>query len=113
VVYGNIDECGYWSTALTSSEITQLYNFGQVRLILFSTDFNPPSQATLSTYYVYNGLGNLINITDASGNIRNFTYDNLGRKLAAQDLHVPNDQTFGVYRYSYDDAGNIISKQIQ
>lgn len=61
------------------------------------------------TAYVYDPAGNLILITDALGNVRNFTYDGLGRRLTAQDLHNPADSVFGVYNYTYDNAGNLIS----
>ncbi|MCX6792730.1 MAG: FG-GAP-like repeat-containing protein [Candidatus Falkowbacteria bacterium] len=63
-----------------------------------------------STYYQWNGLKKLVKITDALGNVRNFSYDALGRVLEAQDLHASNDSTFGVWSYHYDDAGNLISK---
>jgi len=61
-----------------------------------------------STYYTYNYLGNILKITDALGNIRNFTYNGLGQRLTAQDLHAPADTTFGAYTYTYDNAGNVI-----
>ncbi len=64
--------------------------------------------STYSTYYGYNGLGNLINLTDASSSVRHFTYDGLGRRLMAEDLHVPADVSFGTSTYSYDDVGNMI-----
>ncbi|MCC2630435.1 MAG: hypothetical protein K0S38_244, partial [Candidatus Paceibacter sp.] len=63
--------------------------------------------ATYSTYYRYNGLGNLTKITDALGNVRNFSYDGLGRRLTAEDLHASSDATFGLWTYEYDDAGNM------
>jgi len=62
---------------------------------------------TYSTYYTYNGLQNLTSITDALGNVRNFTYDGLGRRLTAQDLHAAGDATYGSSTYAYDDAGNL------
>jgi RHS repeat-associated protein len=65
--------------------------------------------STYSTYYQYNGLKNLTKIIDAAGNIRNFTYDGLGRRLTAQDLHASTDTTFGTWTYTYDDAGNLIT----
>ncbi len=71
-------------------------------------EFNGGS--TYSTQYTYNYLGNLTGITDALGNIRNFTYDGLGRRLAAQDLHALADATFGVWAYTYDESGNITSR---
>ncbi len=63
--------------------------------------------STYTTFYTYNYLVNLTSITDASSNVRNFTYDGLGRRLTAQDLHAPGDATYGTYTYTYDDAGNI------
>ena len=65
--------------------------------------------ATSTTLYTYDSLGNLTNITDASGNVRNFTYDGLSRELTAQDLHAATDTTFGIWNYSYDDQGNLAS----
>ncbi len=35
--------------------------------------------STYTTYYTYDGLQDLTNLTDANGNIRNFAYDGLGR----------------------------------
>ncbi|MFA6096302.1 MAG: LamG-like jellyroll fold domain-containing protein [Candidatus Paceibacterota bacterium] len=63
-----------------------------------------------ATNYSYDKLGNLLNITDALGNVRNFTYDAFGGRLSAEDLHAPADPTFGTYGYSYDANGNLISK---
>lgn len=63
--------------------------------------------AIYSTAYTYNGLNKLLNITDALGNVRNFTYDGLARRLTAQDLHAPADGTFGTWTYTYDAAGNL------
>ncbi len=40
-----------------------------------------------TTSYEYNGNNKLTKITDARGNLRNFTYDGLGRRLTAEDLH--------------------------
>ncbi|MCX6735655.1 MAG: DUF5011 domain-containing protein [Candidatus Parcubacteria bacterium] len=66
------------------------------------------STSTYTTNYEYNRLGNLTKITDAESNIRNFTYDNLGRRLTAEDLHASGDETFGVWTYVYDNAGNMM-----
>ena len=62
---------------------------------------------TYTTTYEYNGLNNLTKLTDDAGNVRNFTYDGLGNRLTAEDLHAPADGTFGSWSYTYDDAGNI------
>ncbi len=63
-----------------------------------------------TTNYIYNGLRKLTNITDALGNVRNFTYDGLGRRLTAQDLHTPTDGTFGTWAYTYDNSGNLTTQ---
>jgi RHS repeat-associated protein len=55
-----------------------------------------------STLYTYNVAGDLLKITDAEDNIRNFEYDLLGRRTMAEDLHDPSDLTFGVYQYRYN-----------
>jgi RHS repeat-associated protein len=66
--------------------------------------------STYTTTYQYNYLGNLMKITDALSNIRNFTYDGLGRRLTAQDLHAAADATFGTWSYAYDAAGNMTQR---
>ncbi len=66
------------------------------------------SGSTYSTFYQYDYSGNVTRITDALGNVRNFTYDLLGQRIMAEDLHTPADSTFGIWTYSYDNAGNAI-----
>lgn len=63
-----------------------------------------------NTYYTWNGLKKLTNITDALGNVRNFSYDGLGRVLSAEDLHALMAWAFGTWYYGYDNNGNIISR---
>ena len=60
-----------------------------------------------TTTYAWDLNGDLTNITDALANIRNFTYDGLGRRLTAQDLHASGDATFGSWSYAYDKANNL------
>lgn len=60
-----------------------------------------------TTTYAWNVLGKLTKITDAAGNIRNFTYDNLGQLLTSEDLHASGDSTFGTSSRQYDDMGNV------
>ncbi len=67
------------------------------------------SSNTYTTAYEYDGNNKLTKITDALSNIRNFTYDGLGRRLTAQDLHASADATFGSWTYTYDNAGNLAS----
>ncbi len=60
-----------------------------------------------NTEYVYSSQGNLIQIKDAAGNTREFTYDSLGRKLTQNLAHKP-----GVggdnFTYTYDDNSNLV-----
>jgi YD repeat-containing protein len=67
-----------------------------------------PTIAT--TTYEYDTLNDLATTTDASGNVRHFTYDGLARRLTAQDLHSAATTTFGTWSYTYDDQGNITSQ---
>ena len=68
------------------------------------------ASSTYATLYQYDGNGDLTKINDASANVRNFTYDGLGRRLTAEDLHASGDTTFGSWSYTYDDAGNLTSQ---
>ncbi len=61
------------------------------------------------TWYGYDANKNLTGIADALGNERYFTYDLLGRRLTAQDLHAKTDTTFGTYKYTYDSEGNMLT----
>jgi RHS repeat-associated protein len=65
------------------------------------------STTTATTTYTYDGSGNLTKITDALGNVRNYTYDLLSRILKNEDLHNASDTSFGSTTYAYDDNGNI------
>jgi RHS repeat-associated protein len=66
--------------------------------------------STYSTYYVWDGNRALTSITDALSNVRTFTYDKLGRRTQATDLHASGDGTYGTYSYTYDKAGNMTVK---
>jgi hypothetical protein len=60
--YGNIDDIGIWNRALTSCEITQLYNGGlqnnpSVPLVLFNSGVLSVSGGPYSSYqWMYNGV---------------------------------------------------------
>ncbi|NCO04573.1 MAG: hypothetical protein GW939_00325, partial [Candidatus Magasanikbacteria bacterium] len=62
---------------------------------------------TFTTNYTYDIFGNLMRITDAEGNIRNFTYDGLSRKIYEELLHTAQGQAEKTV-YQYDNNGNII-----
>jgi RHS repeat-associated protein len=65
--------------------------------------------SSATTTYAWDLNKDLTKLTDASCNVRNFTYDGLGRRITAQDLHAVSDGTFGTWTYTYDAAGNIAS----
>ena len=71
---------------------------------------NEYNGSTYTTTYAYDYLKDLTNITDALGNVRNFAYDGLGRRLSAQDLHPASSGSFGTWTYVFDNAGNLTQK---
>jgi len=65
------------------------------------------------TRYEYDALDSLTKITDALGNVRNFTYDGLKRLTKSEDIHDGSDTTFATTTYAYDASGNITTKRDQ
>lgn len=59
-------------------------------------------EETYTTRYAYDGLDNLVRITDHEGNVKTLSFDGLGRKMAM------NDPDKGVMSYRYDDVGNLL-----
>jgi len=59
------------------------------------------------TNYKWSGNQKLIKITDALNNEREFSYDGLGRRLSAEDLHV-SGAAAPTWFYFYDNASNLI-----
>lgn len=62
------------------------------------------STSSATTTYAWDLSKNLTKITDAAGNIRNFTYDTRNRLLKAEDLHAPADTSFGSTTRAYNDG---------
>jgi len=62
------------------------------------------------TDYYYDIRNLLTSLTDALGNVRNFTYNNAGWLTGAQDLHATADTTFGNWSFTYDLAGNQLTE---
>jgi RHS repeat-associated protein len=100
------DTYGNWEVTITDPRGKQKNEFNDAYGNLVQVNEHNGS-STYSTYYTYDGLQDLMNITDALGNVRNFTYDGLGRKLTAQDLHASTATTYGSSTYAYDNAGNL------
>jgi RHS repeat-associated protein len=68
------------------------------------------SASGATTTYTWNLNQSLTKITDALNNVRNFTYDGLGRRTKAEDLHTSGAGSFGSTTYSYDPAGNLTTQ---
>jgi RHS repeat-associated protein len=66
--------------------------------------------STYATYYAYDGLQDVLGLTDANGNVRGFAYDGLGREVSSTDLHAAASSTYGVWNYTYDNAGNLTAR---
>ncbi len=65
------------------------------------------TSSSATSTYTWNRLGKMTKLTDALGNVRNFTYDLLGRLTKSEDLHTPADSTYGSSTRNYDVAGNV------
>jgi RHS repeat-associated protein len=106
-VGNTINSYNDWRTTVTDAngKTKDLYHDAYDRLIRVD-EHNLGN--TYTTNYEYNGQDKLTKVTDALGNVRNFSYDGLGRRLSAEDLHVPTDTTFGVWNYQYDNNGNLV-----
>jgi YD repeat-containing protein len=98
-----------WKTTITDPRNNQKALYADAHGNLIKVD-EVNGGSTYTTNYEYNYLKNLTKVTDADGNLRNFTYDGLGRRLTAQDLHASADGTYGTWTYTYDDAGNMTQK---
>jgi RHS repeat-associated protein len=95
-----------WKTTVTdkNNKVKKYYKDAYNNLVKVD-EVNGAS--TYTTNYEWNLNSKLTKITDALSNVRNFTYDGLGHKLTAEDLHASGDGTFGTWTYTYDDAGNL------
>ncbi len=67
------------------------------------------NSSTYTTEYTYSPLNLLTSITDEDNNLRNITYDGMGRRTEIEDLHTSADTTFGSWTFSYDDL-NMLTK---
>lgn len=95
-----------WKTTVTDAESNVKSYYKDARDNLIQVD-EVNGASTYTTTYEWNLNKKLTKITDALSNIRNFTYDGLGRRLTAEDLHAAADGTYGSWAYTYDDAGNL------
>ncbi|MFA6273772.1 MAG: SpvB/TcaC N-terminal domain-containing protein, partial [Candidatus Paceibacterota bacterium] len=95
-----------WKTTITDAENNVKNYYKDARDNLIAVD-EVNGGSIYTTNYEWNLNNKLTKITDALGNVRNFTFDGIGRRLTAQDLHAPSDTTFGSWIYVYDNASNL------
>ena len=95
-----------WKTSVTDPRGKIKDEYTDARGNLIEVDEHN-SGSTYVTTYTWNLNGNLLSITDALGNVRHFTYDGLGNRLTAEDLHASADATYGSWSYTYDNVGNL------
>ncbi len=97
-----------WVTTVTDAGGTQLdLTKDAYDNLIIVVEHNGVSAYTSA--YEYNGNKKLTKITDADANVRNFTYDSLGRRITAQDIHDGADGTYGTWSYAYDASSNLAS----
>lgn len=56
----------------------------------------------LVTSYKYDALGRMVWLSDAKRNVRTWKYNGIGKLEEATDLHAPEDTSYGIRRYLYD-----------
>jgi RHS repeat-associated protein len=81
-----------------------------------------PNNLNYETDYTYNTLDDLIQVVQSSSRTRTFTYDSLSRLLCSANPEIQivtcpigetdsGSYTAGTIRYTYDDNGNVSTKQ--
>lgn len=112
-VFGTTATYSYGARSLTvqdnaSTQHKKAYFYNAQGSLAQVKEYNGASVYTTS--YTYTPTNKLSRITDASGNIRNFSYLSNGLLSYQEDPHSTTDTTFTTYSYTYDSLGNLITK---
>jgi len=112
-VFGTTATYTYGARSLTvqdnsSTQHKKAYFYNAQGNIAQVKEYNGASIYTTS--YAYTPTNKLSRITDANGNIRNFSYLSNGLLSYQEDPHSTVDTTFTTYSYTYDSLGNLITK---
>ncbi|MFC1722988.1 FG-GAP-like repeat-containing protein [Nanoarchaeota archaeon] len=92
-----------WEVTVTDARgHDQKYHYDAYGRVVQVKEYNVDGQ--YDTYYEYDVLGNLAEITDEYSNQWIFTHDSLGRKVMSDDPDV------GSWTYDYDAAGNLVQQ---
>lgn len=86
----------------------KLYTYDVRNNLTSVTEYN--NGQTYVTSYSYTPLSKLSRITDANGNIRNFSYRSDGKLVYQEDPHASTDTTYTTYIYTHDALGNLLTK---
>ena len=86
-----------------NDNISKTYTNGSGKTV--KTEQFENSNTAIPTTFEYDGIGQLVKVTDAEGNITSSTYDMGGR--VTQVIHPAS----GTTSYNYDNLGNVTSKQ--
>lgn len=86
-----------------NDNISKTYTNGSGKTV--KTEQFENSNTAIPTTFEYDGIGQLVKVTDAEGNITTSTYDMGGRVI--QVVHPAS----GTTSYTYDNLGNITSKR--
>ena len=88
------------TNALNQSKTTVTDAFGRVA----SVTQNDGTQDIVTSYKYHTATGELLEITDARGNLITNAYDSLGRSISMADPDL------GTWSYTYDDNGNMLTQ---
>jgi RHS repeat-associated protein len=103
------DTCNPWKTLTFDPQGNERDTYADaygrtIRVVEFTSSNTIHSTNTVNTFYAYDLLGNLTNVTDAAGNVIRMTYDSLGRKISMTDPDM------GTWSYAYDNAGRLTAQ---
>lgn len=96
----------WWVTEVDANGEAKLYYYDAYnRLAIVGERLG--TSTTYTTSYTWTAGGDLAKITDGAGNIRQFSFDNLGRRTVARDLRASSDTAYGSWTFTYDNGSNM------
>ncbi len=96
----------WWTTEVDANGETKLYYYDAFdRLTTVGERLG--TSTTYTTSYTWTAGGDLAKITDGASNIRQFSYDNMGRRTVARDLRSTTDGAYGSWSYAFDSSSNL------
>ncbi len=93
-----------FKTTMTAANARATITYTDVRDNVRAVDDLPANAAKLRTAYDYDGMGQLLQVIDTSGNATTYSYDMMGNRLTTK---TPDG---GLVEFGYDAEGKLISK---